>query len=212
MAESQVAGRGQQQNKWYSSADESLAFSILLKPSFLPLQEQFKLTQIVSLGVYETLLPLVGGELKIKWPNDIYIGNCKLGGILIENQVQGSAFKNSIIGIGLNVNQVNFPDWVPNAISLRQILQTDYDLKALLFEICSHIEGWYVKLKEGNASLLEQAYLDALYRLNKSSRFKAQDVIFEGTITGVTTDGLLQVSHNGELKTYNLKELQFLHN
>lgn len=211
MAESQVAGRGQQQNKWYSSAGESLAFSILLKPGFLSLAQQFCLTQIVSVGVYETLLPLVGKELKIKWPNDIYIGTRKLGGILIENQVQGSAIKNSIIGIGLNINQTYFPDWVPNAISLRQILQTDYDLKALLFEICSHIEQWYIKLKQGQYSQLNKAYLEALYQMNKSGRFKAQDAIFEGIITGVSAEGLLQVKYNDQITAYNLKEIQFLH-
>ena len=211
MAESQVAGRGQQQNKWYSTTGESLTFSILLKPSFLQLNQQFFLTQLVSISVYETLLPLVGNELKIKWPNDIYIGNRKLGGILIENQVQGSAIKNSVIGIGLNINQAHFPDWVPNPISLKQILQTDYDLKALMFEICGYIEQWYIKLKQGDSSQLSQAYLAALYRLNKSSKFKVQDIIVEGTIRGVRADGLLEVQHEQNTTAYNLKEIQFIH-
>jgi BirA family biotin operon repressor/biotin-[acetyl-CoA-carboxylase] ligase len=212
MAESQVAGRGQQQNKWYSSAGESLAFSILLKPQFLSVSQQFCLTQVVSIAVYETLQPLVGNTLKIKWPNDIYIGSRKLGGILIENQVQGGSIKNAIVGIGLNVNQTNFPDWVPNAVSLRQILQTDYDLKALLFEICDHVEQWYIKLKQGLDSQLNEAYLEALYLMNKVGRFKVQDAIFEGMITGVSPEGLLQVKHNDQIKVYNLKEIEFLHN
>jgi BirA family biotin operon repressor/biotin-[acetyl-CoA-carboxylase] ligase len=212
MAESQVAGRGQQQNKWYSSAGESLAFSILLKPQFLSVSQQFCLTQVVSIAVYETLQPLVGNTLKIKWPNDIYIGSRKLGGILIENQVQGGSIKNAIVGIGLNVNQTNFPDWVPNAVSLRQILQTDYDLKALLFEICGHVEQWYIKLKQGLDSQLNEAYLEALYLMNKVGRFKVQDAIFDGMITGVSAEGLLQVKHNDQIKVYNLKEIEFLHN
>ena len=211
MAESQVAGRGQQQNKWYSTAGQSLAFSILLKPTFVPLNQQFLLTQIISIAVYESLLPLVGNQLKIKWPNDIYIGARKLGGILIENQVQGSTIKNAVIGVGLNINQDNFPDLVPNAISLRQILQTDYDLKVLLFEICDHVEQWYVKLRQGNYSLINEAYLRAMYLLNKHSRFKVQDTIFEGVITGVSANGLLQVLHSGLTTAYNLKEIQFLH-
>jgi len=212
MAESQVAGRGQQQNKWYSTTGESLTFSVLLKPAFLPLNQQFSLTQLISISVYETLLPLVGQELKIKWPNDIYIGNRKLGGILIENQVQGNTIKNAVIGIGLNINQTHFPQWVPNPVSLRQILQTDYDLKALMFEICSHIEQWYVKLKQGENSQLNDAYLGALYQLNTTGRFKVQDAIVEGLITGVTADGLLQVRHGQANTTYNLKEIQFLYN
>ena len=212
MAESQVAGRGQQQNKWYSSIGESLACSLLLKPEFLLPTKQFLLTQIISLGVYEALLPLIGNQLKIKWPNDIYIGNKKLGGILIENQVQGNTIKNAIIGIGLNVNQNHFPDWVPNAVSVRQILQTDYDLKALLFEICHHIEHWYIKLKAGNESQIQEAYLNALYWLNIKGHFKAQDIIFDGVITGVNDSGLLQVLQNGHTTEYNLKEIQFLNN
>lgn len=210
MAESQVAGRGQQQNKWYSSVNESLAFSILLKPAFLPVTQQFLLTCAISLGIYDAFLPLVGQQLKVKWPNDIYIANRKLGGILIENQVQGSIIRNSIIGIGLNINQKKFPGWVSNAVSLRQILQTDYDLKALLLEICRHIEHWYIKLKHGETSQIQDAYLQTLYWLNTPGRFKAQDVIFDGVITGVSPMGQLQVRQNEMLKKYNLKEIEFL--
>lgn len=212
MAESQVAGRGQQQNKWYSTVGESLTFSVLLKPDFIPLSQQFCITQLVSISVYETLLPLVGDTLKIKWPNDIYIGNRKLGGILIENQVQGSTIKSAVIGIGLNINQTHFPDWVPNPISLRQILQTDYDLKALMFEICGHIEQWYIKLKQGNLSQLNDAYLRALYKLKISGNFKVQDTVIEGILIGVSADGLLQVQHGQAVTAYNLKEIQFIYN
>ncbi|WP_345954487.1 biotin--[acetyl-CoA-carboxylase] ligase [Mucilaginibacter sp. PAMB04168] len=210
MAEDQVAGRGQQQNKWFSTKGESLTFSLLLKPSFLPLNRQFELTCAISLGIYDALLPLVGPSLKIKWPNDIYVGNQKLGGVLIENQVQGGVIKNSIIGIGLNVNQTCFPDWVPNAVSLRQILHTDYDLKALLFEICSRIEHWYLKLKVGNSSQIKAAYHQILYWANIPGKFKAHDTIFEGVITGVNANGQLEVMQNTNLKVYNLKEIEFL--
>lgn len=210
MAESQVAGRGQQQNKWYSSAGQSLAFSILLKPTFLPLSAQFALTCAVSLGIYDALHALIGSQLKIKWPNDIYIGDKKLGGILIENQVRGHVMNNAIVGIGLNINQTHFPQWVPNAVSLKQILHTDYDLKALLVEICRSIDYWYVKLKQGEASQIHNVYLNALYWLNTKARFKAEDSIFEGVITGVSPNGQLQVAHNGALHAYNLKEIEFL--
>lgn len=210
LAESQTAGRGQQQNKWYSSKGESLAFSLLLKPSFLSLAQQFNLIRIVSLGVYDALLPLVGNSLKIKWPNDIYIGDRKLGGMLIENQVQGSTIKSSVVGIGLNINQNNFPDWVPNPISVKQILHTDYDLKALMFDICNRIGQWYIKLMAGNESQIQDAYLNTLYWLNKPGRFKAQDAIFGGIIKGVSNAGLLLLECNGKTTAYNLKEIEFL--
>jgi BirA family transcriptional regulator, biotin operon repressor / biotin---[acetyl-CoA-carboxylase] ligase len=210
MAEDQLAGRGQQQNKWFSAKNQSLTCSILLKPDFLPLQQQFNLNRVVSLGIYDALLPIAGYNLKMKWPNDVYIGNRKLGGVLIENLVQGQSIKYTIIGIGLNVNQTTFPEWVPNPVSLRQILQTDYDIKALMFEICRQIERWYIKLKAGNDSQIREAYEKILYKLHLAARFKADDVIFDGTIVGVSADGLLQVEREGNVQTYNLKEIKFL--
>ncbi len=210
MAESQYAGRGQQQNKWHSEDGKNLTFSILLKPSFLPLAQQFDLTRAVSLGVINALSPLLGDKLKIKWPNDIYYADGKLGGMLIENMVQGSQIKNSIIGIGLNINQENFPLDVPNAISLKQILHTDYDLKMLLSEICKNIEVLYLNLKSGRFDLVRKMYLDRLYWLNEDKIFKANGKIFNGTIIGVEDSGLLILRSDEQVQTYNLKEIEFL--
>lgn len=212
MAECQTAGRGQRQNSWYSTTGESLTFSILLRPSFLTLQQQFDLTRAVSLGVFDALYNLLGPQTKIKWPNDIYYAGRKLGGILIDNQVQGSTIKNAVIGIGLNVNQLNFPDWLPNAGSVKQILQTDYDLKALLYQICVAVENWYIKLKAGHTGLIQEQYLNCLYQFNEQSSFKAGGDVFTGCIKGVTNNGLLQVLHNGVLAAYNLKEIEFFNN
>lgn len=210
MAEDQVAGRGQQQNKWYSVKNESLTFSLVLYPTFLPLKDQFLLTSAISIGIYEALQPLLGGTLKMKWPNDVYIGDKKLGGVLIENQVQGEKIKSSVIGIGLNINQVYFPDWVPNAISIKQILQTNYDIKDILLQICSHIERWYIKLKCGNVSHIQSAYRQALYWLNEIHQFRTGQQVFEGVIRGTDVAGHLQVEHSGQVHTYNLKEIEFL--
>jgi BirA family biotin operon repressor/biotin-[acetyl-CoA-carboxylase] ligase len=210
MAEDQVAGRGQQQNKWYSAKGESLTCSIVLYPTFLSLKDQFLLTCAISAGIYEALKPLIGKALKMKWPNDIYVSDKKLGGILIENQVRGENIKSAVIGIGLNINQVSFPNWVPNAISLKQILQTDYDIKYILLQICSHIEHWYIKLKNGDVSQIQDAYRQELYWLNETHRFKAQQHIFEGIIKGTDADGRLQIEQHGQIHTYNLKEIEFL--
>ncbi len=138
MAESQFAGRGQQQNRWHTEPGKNLTFSILLNPVFLAATNQFDLTRVVSLGVFDALKPLLGENLKIKWPNDIYYDDKKLGGILIESVLQGSQLKQAIIGIGLNVNQQVFPEWVPNPTSVKQILQQDYDLTLLLSQICNN--------------------------------------------------------------------------
>ena len=212
MAEDQYAGRGQHQNGWHTEKGKNLTFSILLKPTFLPLADQFDLTRAVSIGVYDALEPLLGEKLKIKWPNDIYYGDSKLGGMLIENMVQGSFIKNSIIGIGLNINQETFPAHLPNAISLKQILHQDYDLKNILSDICRHTEAWYLNLKAQNVILLRETYLSRLYWLNEQKRFKSAAAgVFNGSIINVKNNGLLVVKteDNKEFE-FNLKEVQFL--
>ena len=211
MAESQYAGRGQQQNRWHSDAGKNLTFSILLKPSFLAISDQFDLTRAVSLGVYDALHPLLGDSLKIKWPNDIYYNDMKLGGMLIENAIQGSQIKHAVIGIGLNINQDNFPEYLPNAASVKQILQRDYDLRQILSDICSHIEGWYLKLKAGQVDTIRKEYLSRLYWLGKNKRFSSSNGEFEGTVKDVLNNGLLVIKNKFETDLmFNFKEIQFL--
>jgi BirA family biotin operon repressor/biotin-[acetyl-CoA-carboxylase] ligase len=210
MAESQFAGRGQQQNRWHSEDGKNLTFSLLLKPSFLPVTQQFDLTRAVSLGIINALEPLLGDKLKIKWPNDIYYENGKLGGILIENMIQGSQIKNSVVGIGLNINQESFPEYVPNAVSVNQILHRHYDLKLLLSDICKNIEAAYLNLKAGKIELVRNAYMERLYWLNEHKMFKANGQAFEGKIEGVKENGLLVVNNGTEETSYNLKEIEFL--
>jgi BirA family biotin operon repressor/biotin-[acetyl-CoA-carboxylase] ligase len=210
MAESQYAGRGQQQNRWHSEPGKNLTFSILLKPSFLPLNQQFDLNIVVSVGIIKALERILGPQAKIKWPNDIYYNDHKLGGVLIENIVQGGQIKNSIIGIGLNVNQEFFPDWVPNPTSVKQILHKDYDLKALLAEICGCIEAAYLALRAGNIEQLKAYYLQKLYWFNQQHQFKADDVTFNGTIELVTQSGQLGVNTDGQTRLYSFKEIEFL--
>ncbi len=212
MAENQYAGRGQQQNGWHAEPGKNLTFSILLKPHFLPVTDQFDLTRAISLGVFDALAPLLGDKLKIKWPNDIYYGDNKLGGMLIENLVQGGQIRNSIIGIGINVNQDDFPSTLSNAASVKQILHADYDLKTLLSEICRHIEAWYLNLKAGNILAVRKAYLSRLYWLNEKRRFKTFDNAFTGTIKSVRDNGLLVVQNNDDELEFSLKEIQFLNN
>ena len=210
MAESQYAGRGQQQNKWHSEPGKNLTFSILLTPSFLPVSQQFDLTRVVSLGVYEALHPILGDELKIKWPNDIYFADRKLGGILIETHLQGTRIKDAIIGIGLNINQEHFEAGAGNAISVKQILHKDYDLRTLLSEICGNIEAYYLKLKAGKHLLVRNTYLTRLYWLNQQRAFRSNGVVFNGTIVNVKDEGLLVVDNNSGLQEFSLKQIEFL--
>ncbi len=211
MAENQTAGRGQQQNGWHAEPGKNLTFSLLLKPSFLPVSQQFDLVRAVSLGVFDALHPLLGDGLKIKWPNDIYYSNRKLGGMLIENMIQGGQFKNAVVGIGLNINQEKFPDYLPNATSVKQILQQDYDLKTLLSDICRHIEAYYLNLKAGKILFVRETYLTRLYWLNELKEYKSKDGQFAGTIKSVKDNGILVVENNNhEELEFSLKEIEFV--
>ncbi|SDQ00976.1 BirA family transcriptional regulator, biotin operon repressor / biotin-[acetyl-CoA-carboxylase] ligase [Mucilaginibacter sp. OK268] len=210
MAESQYAGRGQQQNKWHSEPGKNLTFSILLTPLFLAVSDQFDLNRVISLGVYDALYPYLGEKLKIKWPNDIYYDDRKLGGILIETHIQGIYIKDAIIGIGLNINQENFEPGAGNAISLKQILHRDYDLKTILSEICGHIEAYYLNLRAGKFLFVRNTYLARLYWLNQVRRFKSNDQVFDGVIKNVKENGMLVVENDNGQQEFSLKQIEFL--
>jgi BirA family biotin operon repressor/biotin-[acetyl-CoA-carboxylase] ligase len=212
MADDQFAGRGQQEMSWVSAPKKNLTVSLFLKPSFLKINEQFLLNMLVCLAIKQALEKYITTQIAIKWPNDIYLGNRKLGGILIENNLSGTVYKSAIIGIGLNVNQQVFPPEIQSrAVSLHQILQEDVNLVQLLAEICSHIESGYLKLRTGNYPELKEGYLANLYNFNQTALYKQDGVVFEGKILDVTEEGLLLVLQNGIIRQYNFKELQYIH-
>lgn len=210
MADAQIKGRGQQENIWHSEPGKNLTFSLLLTPTFLAISQQFDLTRVISLGVFNALEPILGDKLKIKWPNDIYYADRKLAGILIETHLQGSKIKDAVVGIGLNVNQETFAAGAGNAISLKQILQKNYDLKILLAEICGHIEVNYLKLKAGKFIFIRNAYLRRLYWLHTLKEFKSDGLTFTGSIVNVKDDGLLVVENNYKQNEFSLKQIEFL--
>ena len=212
MAEAQFAGRGQIQNRWHSEAGKNLTISILLNPRFLPVQRQFDLNMAISLALNDVLSRYFPGKAKIKWPNDSYIGNEKIGGILIENLVQGDVIKHAIIGIGLNINQARFPADSPNATSFKKILHTDYDLKRIMNEICGSVEARYLQLKAGNQSVLRADYLSKLYMKDEWTYFRIQDQTVAGQICDVSPEGLLAVITENGIQQFGFKEIEFIIN
>ncbi|NEU09170.1 biotin--[acetyl-CoA-carboxylase] ligase [Flavihumibacter sp. R14] len=209
MAESQFAGRGQSQNTWHSEPGKNLTFSILLNPRFLPIQNQFDLNMAVSLAVNDVLKIYFGEDAYIKWPNDSYIGKNKIGGILIENILQGTQLKHAIIGIGINVNQDDFPPEVKNVTSFRKILHTYYDLNQLKNEICRSVEARYLQLKAGKKESLRKDYLDNLYLLNQQASYIFRDREVEGRITGISPEGFLLLETAEGVEQFGLKEIEF---
>lgn len=210
LAERQFAGRGQASNSWLSDAGKNLTFSILLNPGFLPIGKQFDLNIVVSLALNDVLNNYTSGSAFIKWPNDSYIGNKKIGGILIENIVHGNTIKHAIIGIGINVNQENFPPDLKNVISLKQALHQDYNLMHLLGEICSAVEIRYLQLKAGNRDKLKDEYLSKLYLKENWALFKFDGQIQNGKILGITTIGQLLLETVEGLRYFNNKEIEFI--
>lgn len=212
MADNQFAGRGQQESVWQTQAGKNISTSIYLKPSFLPLNKQFYLNIAVSLAVSDALSCFVPKGIKVKWPNDMYYHNKKLGGILIENTLTGNSIKSSVIGIGLNINQSEFSDSISErATSVIQILQRDVSLMDIMEKIFIFMEKYYLILRTGKYSILQNDYLSRLYNFNIPALYTQNGAVFEGTIIGVEGDGRLTVDTKNGLKVFNFKEIEFTH-
>ena len=210
-ADFQTAGRGQRGHTWESRAGENLTFSVVLEPHFLPIAEQFMLLEAVALALSD-FFDEVGVGTKIKWTNDIYVGNRKAVGILIEHNYSGGKLSRTIVGIGINVNQTEFSADIPNPISLSLLTGEKYDRNALLeqFEKCLAVR--YSQLKKGEWETLQSDYHTALYRRDEKQLFALPDgTRNEGIIRGVKPTGDLIVEWgNGEKKSYLFKEIEFV--
>jgi BirA family transcriptional regulator, biotin operon repressor / biotin---[acetyl-CoA-carboxylase] ligase len=203
----QTAGRGQRGNKWESEKGLNLTFSIILFPGFLKAEDNFFLNIVITLGLLDVLSAHGTSQFKIKWPNDIYFINRKLGGILIENAVQSGFLVNAVAGIGINVNQRSFN--TTRAVSLAGITLNDFDRGDLFNQIVRSIDNRYIQLVDNQRKELREAYLSGLYRFNQPGRYKS-DIEFTGVITGIDEFGRLLVKSDGEIKSYDLKEIEFL--
>lgn len=210
LAVEQSAGRGQLGCVWHSQPGKNLTFSVLLNPIYLPIERQFQLNKAISLALNDVLAKYFGDSAKIKWPNDSYIGSHKIGGMLIENSIQGSVLKHAIIGIGLNVNQLNFPSLLKNVTSFGKILHQEYHLTQLLTEICGAIEARYLQLKAGKHQHIDAEYLNKLYLFNEWSMYRIHGEVKSGRICGISREGYLEVETEKEVKRYGLKEIAFV--
>ncbi|MFN4144353.1 MAG: biotin--[acetyl-CoA-carboxylase] ligase [Runella sp.] len=206
----QMAGRGQRGNQWQAQAGENLTFSLILRPRFLRAVEQFQLNMAVSLGVHEFLESCLGDSRtpKIKWPNDAYIGQHKVGGILIENSLQGVHIEHSVVGIGLNVNQLYFEG--SRATSLRLATGQAYDLPTLLGVLLEKLEKNYLLLRNKHVDMLKRRYLAQLFRYQEPQLFCQNNAPFVGTIVGVSPEGRLAVQIKQRLEYFDFKEISYV--
>ena len=210
-ADEQTAGKGMGSNSWESEVGKNLTFSLAADMSFLPAERQFLLSEAVPLGIVEVLDKLLPVEkLSIKWPNDIYYGNRKLAGILINSTIKANMMDISIIGIGLNVNQMQFQDWPTNPISLKLITGKDFELQPLLEQLAEHIIIKVEQLKS-NLTTIEQDYLKRLFRYRTWADYEVDGKVLQLLMTGIDPFGRLQlVDEQRTLYTFDIKEIKFV--
>lgn len=204
----QTQGKGQRGNVWISQPGSNLTFSLVLRPSFLAPVKQFQVTQAVSLGVRDCVASLSSEEVTVKWPNDVMIGDKKVSGILIENQLRGNEFVFTVVGIGLNVNQVVFP--FDSATSLSLSTGREYALPEVLNQLLLNLEHRYLMLRAGRENELNQHYHEVLYGRGIRRRFQAAHATFEGTITGVDPLGRLLIESEGQVRCFQNKEIEYI--
>jgi len=203
----QTQGRGHGGNAWESEPGANLTFSVILYP--FPSVHAFVLSKAISLAVYD-FVSLFVSDVSVKWPNDVYVGEQKIAGILIENFFEGTWLTKSIAGIGLNINQEQFFSDAPNPVSLRQLTGKTYLLENCLHDLLAHIAARYKMITE-DAAKLSVDYLQCLYRFGRLSRFSAGGILFDAIITGVNDDGMLEITtDNEERKTFGFKEVVFI--
>ena len=218
----QTAGRGQAGNSWESEEGKNLLFSALLRYNNIRATEQWRLSMLVAVALWEVLANYLPQEqLSIKWPNDIYFGDKKLVGILIENSLSGQYVGYSIAGIGLNINQTEWLSNAPNPISMKQITGQEYDAETLMNEWIHAIANWETQSTE----TIQTAYLQHLYRREGWHTYVEREVsvaptaiaqsgiegAFLATFAGITPQGeLILRTTNNEEKTYHFKQIRFV--
>jgi len=209
-ADAQTAGRGQLGNTWESETGKNLTFSVVLYPDVIRANQQFLVSQIAALSVKETL-ELYTGDIRIKWPNDIYCGDRKICGMLIENDLAGATIFSSIIGIGINLNQQHFSPKALNPVSLTQITGDMYDREEVLHQFLSRFYSYYLLLLQEKGDEIQSAYFDSLYRGIGFYTYQDDNGVFEAEIKGIEPTGhLLLRLREGSIRRYAFKEVSYM--
>ncbi|MDE7136627.1 MAG: biotin--[acetyl-CoA-carboxylase] ligase [Muribaculaceae bacterium] len=226
VTDNQTAGRGQRGNSWEAAPGKNLTFSVLLEPQNIAARSQFAISRAVALAVADCIAHwLRRDDVRLKWPNDIYVGDDKICGILIENTLEGDRIARSVVGVGINVNQREFMSDAPNPVSMWQIAGMDFDLDILLEDVVNTILS-YVAAEDcsgGHAS--EREYMERLWHADGfywfaegNARIDGTPVgdndsrkVFEARIIGIDGSGMMTLQRRDlTLSTYAFKEVSFL--
>ena len=213
IAEKQTSGKGQRGNCWESEPGKNLTFSIVLYPTAIEANKQFHLSMLASIAIIDTLTDYTDG-FSIKWPNDIYWHDKKICGILIENELEGQYLSQSIIGIGLNINQTEFLSSAPNPVSLYQIIGKEIDKDEVFSKIIHALLGGYKALEDNfieASACISHLYKKFLYRKDDFHIYQDKDGTFEARIYDVGNDGYLYLEDTGNnIRKYAFKEVTYI--
>ena len=216
-AEFQSAGRGQIGNSWEAAKGKNLLFSLLFSPAQLLAQDMFVLSEAIALSVRQAIADAltehgVCAEVSVKWPNDIYVGQKKIAGILIENDLMGRQIGHSIIGCGVNINQESFVSDAPNPVSVRQLVGVEVERRFVLEDIIEHFTHWCELIKRGDYESLHQAYMSVLFRREGFHQYRdSNGRNFMAEIAAVKRSGhLLLRDSEGQMRTYAFKEVEYV--
>lgn len=204
----QSAGKGQRGNIWESDAGLNILLSIILETNFIEPSEFFDLTVITSLAIHDLLSEYYKDGFKIKWPNDIYFGDKKISGILIENYIRQNVIEWCIAGVGLNINQRNFKE--KNAVSLSQICDQSFDREELINVLLQKMEIRYFQLKKGQQSKLKKEYISNLYWKDELHVYQSEGTYFNGKIISVEPTGKLKMEVDDGVRIFDFKEVEFI--
>ena len=205
----QTDGRGHAGTTWESEDRKNLLISLILYPFMIKPSDQFMISKIISLGICDFLRQYTA-NVSIKWPNDIYVNNDKIAGILIEVSIIRNEIENVIAGIGLNINQKKFKSDAINPVSLRMITGTSYNIEECLANLAQFLDKRYYQLLQEKRSEIDSEYLSNLYRIEQWCNYSDSNGFFEGKIISVNAIGCLQVEdRSGKINEYGLKEVDF---
>ncbi len=210
-AANQHQGMGQGDNRWHSTRGKNLLISFLSIPEQITPDEQFNISRLVSVGLYKLLKKIIPSihSVNIKWPNDLYVDDKKIAGILIWNRIMGPHLATSVIGCGLNINEENFPESLPGATSI-------FETTGVYTPVENILNAFIGVMTELNLSSivcdgsLHEVYDQRLWGLNKERQYRDTRGIFNGIIRGTDPSGLLIIETRKEVKKYGFKEVEYL--
>ena len=211
LTEFQTDGKGQGNNIWHSFKGENILMSLILYPGFLNASKQFYLSEIVTLSIIKTIKEYLNLNCKIKWPNDIFLNNKKIGGILIQNSLKAQFMKNSIVGIGLNVNQKKFLKELPNASSLALESGKELDKQELFYALLQNLDRYYLKLRNGEFEIIKREFIKNLLGYDSILKCQAENgERFNAKVETVKETGEIVLNVNNELRSFMHGQIRFI--